>query len=43
VDGCDGVCGALQLGGRRYLLHGSEVAEDEADAVTGESGVAGEG
>ena len=34
---------ALQLGDRRCFLRGGEVARDEANAITGESEVAGEG
>jgi hypothetical protein len=35
--------GALQLGDRRCFLRSGEVVGDEADAITGESGVTGEG
>jgi hypothetical protein len=34
---------ALQLGDRRCFLRGGEVTRDEANAITGESEVAGEG
>jgi hypothetical protein len=43
TSGCDGACGALQLGDRRCSLRGGEVAGGEVDAVAGGSGVAGEG
>ena len=43
MDGCDGACGALQLGDRCCFRLGGEVIKDEADTVSEESGVAGEG
>jgi hypothetical protein len=43
TDDCNEVCGVSQLDDRRCSLRGGEVARDEADAVAGGSGVAGEG
>jgi hypothetical protein len=43
MDGCDGMRGVSQLGDQRCPLHGGEGAGDEADAVVGGSGVAGQG